>query len=114
MPGMRSKAPNKIKNLIRMIVKLHKTNDGRRVLAICDDDLLCKRFEEGNKQLDLTSDFYRGEKKNEKEAVEMIKGTYMVNIVGEEGINLALNLGIVDKKQIIKIKNIPHAQAILE
>lgn len=114
MPGMRRKASDKIKDLNRMIVKAHKTEDRRRILAICDDELLCKKFEEGNKQLDLTSGFYKGEKKSEKETVEMIKGTYMVNIVGEESIKLALNLGIVDKKHIIKIKDIPHAQAILE
>ncbi|MBU0628349.1 MAG: DUF424 family protein [Nanoarchaeota archaeon] len=97
-----------------MIVKVHKTDDGRKVLAICDDGLLRKKFEEGNNQLDLTSSFYNGEAKNEKETIEMIKGTYMVNIVGEGSIKLALNLGIVDKKNIIKIKDIPHAQAILE
>jgi len=46
-----------------MIVKSHSTGDGRKVIAICDDSLLGKKFEEGDKQLDLTSEFYQGQKK---------------------------------------------------
>lgn len=44
-----------------MIVKMHKTQDNRIVLAVCDNDLLDKKFEEGKMQLDLTSYFYKGE-----------------------------------------------------
>lgn len=97
-----------------MIVKAHKTPDGRKILAVCDDDLLGKRFEEGNKQLDLTSGFYRGKEKSEEEIGGMIIGSYIINLVGEESIKLALKLNIVNEKNIIRIKGIPHAQAILE
>ena len=96
-----------------MIIKEHKTEDERKILAICDSDLVCKRFEEGNRQIDLNSGFYNGEEKSEKEAANMIKGAYLVNIVGEKSIKMAIDMGIVDKKNIIKIKGIPHAQAII-
>lgn len=97
-----------------MIIKVHKTIDGRKIVAICDNELIGKKFEEGKLQLDLSSSFYNGEEKSEDDIIELIRGSYIVNIVGEKGISLALKLGIVDKKNIIKIKNIPHAQAILE
>ncbi len=97
----------------RMIVKVHKTQDGRRIVAICDNDLIGKKFEEGNLQLDLSSSFYQGEEMSEKGVMELIKGSCMVNIVGEKSIKLAVKLGIVGKKGIIKIKNTPHAQVIL-
>ena len=42
-----------------------------------------------------------------------MKGSCLVNIVGEKSINLAIKLGIIDKDKIIKIKNIPHVQAIM-
>ena len=98
----------------KMIVKVHKTQGKRKLLAICDNDLIGKKFEEKNLQLDLTVDFYKGEEKSEKELIELIKDSYIVNIVGKKSINLAIKLGIVNKKNIIKIKNIPHAQTILE
>jgi len=97
-----------------MIIKVHKTQDGRRIIAICDNNLIGKKFEEKNLQLDLTSDFYKGEEKTKEEIIESIKGSYIVNIVGKKSISLAIKLGIINKDNIIKIKNIPHAQAILE
>jgi len=46
--------------------------------------------------------------------MDLIKDSYILNIVGEKSVDFALKLGVVDKKNIIKIKNIPHVQAILE
>ena len=46
-----------------MIVKIHKMPDGRSVIAVCDSNLLGKKFEEKNLQLDLTADFYKGSEK---------------------------------------------------
>lgn len=97
----------------RMIVKVHKTQDGRKIVAICDNDLIGKKFGEGNLQLDLSSSFYQGEEMSEKGVMESVKGCYVVNIVGEKSIKLAIKWGIVDKGNIIKIKNIPQVQAIL-
>ena len=98
----------------KMIVKVHKTPDGRKVVAICDNELVGKKFEEGKFQLDLSSSFYKGEEMDEEKARVLIKGSYILNIVGEKSIDFAMKLGIVKKESIIKIKNIPHAQAILE
>ncbi len=98
----------------RMIVKVHKTQDGRKIVAICDDELIGKKFEEGKLQLDLNSSFYKGEEMGEEKVVELVKGSCIVNIVGKKSMDFALKLGIVDTKNIIKIENIPHAQAILE
>ncbi len=96
-----------------MIVKIHRTNDGRNILAVCDSDLLGKKFEENDLQLDLTSNFYKGEEKNEQEVLELFKISPIINLVGEKSINLALKAKIIGKKHIIKIKNIPHAEALL-
>jgi hypothetical protein len=43
-----------------MILKEHKSHDGKCVIALCDDDILGKKFEENGLQLDLTSSFYKG------------------------------------------------------
>jgi len=96
-----------------MIIKIHKTPDGRNMVAICDNDLIGKKFEEKNLQLDLTSNFYNGEEKDEQSIIKLLKGAYIINLVGNKAIEMALNLKIITKENIIKIKNIPHAQAIL-
>lgn len=97
-----------------MIIKVHKTPDGKKIITICDSDLIGKKFEEKNLQLDLTSNFYKGEEKNEDEIAGFLKGSCLVNIVGGKSIKLAIKLGIIDGNNVIKIKNIPHVQAIIE
>ncbi len=111
MPAERD-TPSKLR--YRMIIKVHKTQDGRKITALCDNDLIGKKFEEKNLQLDLTSNFYKGEEKTKEEIIELIKGSYILNLAGKKSTNLAIKLGIIRKENIIKIKNIPHAQAILE
>jgi len=97
-----------------MIVKVHKTIDGRKILAICDNELIGRKVEEGKLQLDLNSDFYKGEEKNEKDIIEMLKDCYIINVVGEKSVGFVLKLRVVNKEDVIKIKNVPHVQAILE
>ncbi len=95
-----------------MIVKIHKNEHGRDVVAVCDDNLLGKKFEEGKLQLDLTSNFYKGEIKDEDETGDIIRNAYIVNIVGEKSVAVALKEGIIEKHHVIKIAGIPHAQAV--
>lgn len=95
-----------------MIAKVHNI-DGRKIVAICDSGLIGKKFEENNLRLDLTSGFYKGEEKSERDIINLIKGAYIVNIVGDKSINLAEKAGIVDPKCVIRIRKIPHAQAIV-
>jgi len=95
-----------------MIVKIHN-RDGNVLIAICDSELLGKKFSEGNKQLDLTSTFYKGTEVDEKKLKEDIKRAYILNIVGKKSINFALKEGIIQKEHIITIQDIPHAQALL-
>lgn len=94
-----------------MIVKVHKTAD-RTILAICDENLLNKKFEEGGLQLDLTSDFYKGREKPEQEIFELIKKAGIINAVGEKCIRFLLKNKMISKENIIKIKDIPHVQVV--
>lgn len=97
----------------RMIVNIHKTSDGRRIIAVCDSELIGKKFEEHSLQLDLTSNFYKGEEKNEQEILELFKTASMINLVGKKSVELGIKTNIIDKKNIIKIKDVPHVQALL-
>jgi len=109
------KKHNKIKNLkkiTKMIVKIHKTKERQMLLVVCDSDLIGKKFEEGGSQLDLTSNFYKGKEKSNQEISDLMRNSYMINIVGENSVKLAIKEEIIDSKSIRKISNIPYAQCV--
>lgn len=96
-----------------MIVKIHKTQDGKKIVAICDKELIGKEFKEKNIQLDLSSNFYRGEEESEEDIKKIFYGAYIVNMAGKKAVNLGKKEGIVLESNIIYVQKIPHAQAIL-
>lgn len=97
-----------------MIVKVHK-NEGRTIVAVCDDELLGKKFEQGNKQLDLTSDFYKGDQYTDKQLVgDMIRNADVINLVGTISVSLGIDEGLIEKENVVNIDGIPHAQAAIE
>ncbi len=97
-----------------MIVKIHK-KDGRTVVAVCDDNLLGQKIEDGELQLDLSSDFYKGTSYSDKILVrDIMRNADVLNVVGKTAVALALEEGLIDKMHIITIKGIPHAQASIE
>ena len=95
-----------------ILAKVHQA-DGKTVLAICDKDLLGKRYIEGNSQLDLTTEFYKGDPMDDRDAlVEMMRHANMVMMVGKESVGLGLSAGIITEENIKKITGIPHAQVV--
>ncbi len=98
-----------------MLVKIHKSY--RKIVAICDAEFLGKKFEQGNRQLEIKKEFYGGEKKNEKQVIEIIElessedATF--NLVGAKAVDVGIKAGIISKEGIIKIRGIPHALALL-
>jgi len=98
-----------------MIVKIIKSY--RDIVAICDSELLGKKFEEGKFQLDVKESFFNGEETDEEKAIEIMqdmeKEDALFNIVGEKAINAALKAGIIKQEGIGKISNIPFALILL-
>lgn len=94
-----------------MYIKIHEAY--RLIVALCDSDILGKKFEEGNMQLDISERFYKGEELKKEEIVELIKryarddATFI--IAGKESISAAMEAGIISKDAPKKIAGIPHA-----
>jgi len=95
-------------------IKVHKSY--KLVVAMCDSNLLGKKFEQDKLQLDLVERFYKGEELSFEEAKKhMEKHTLddaTFNIVGEEAIKAAMETGIIEQAHIGKIDNIPYTIAI--
>ena len=83
-----------------------------KVVAICDNDLIGKEFDEGELYLKISESFYNGESKTIEEVEEIMINEDNLNLVGEKTIKIALNLKLINEKNIIKVQGVPHAQII--
>jgi len=86
-------------------------------VAVCDSELIDKKFEEGDRQLDLTGTFFKGEEKSTEEARKILvharaeDATF--NFVGEKSVDIAKELSIAKDSGIIKIQDVPVALVLL-
>ena len=94
-----------------MQIKIHEAY--RKVVALTDTMLIGKTFSEDIKQIEVKPKFFKGEEKNKKELIKILKDLEKedatFNIVGEESIQTALQAGIISKQGIIKIQEVPIA-----
>ncbi len=81
------------------------------LLVITDKNLLGRRIEEGNLQLDLRSQFYQGEEKSKAEIENLMEKARDIMFTGKEAVALGIEADLVDIKKILYIKRVPYAQA---
>jgi len=100
---------------MKIFIKIHKTY--RNVVALCDVELIGKKFEEGKRQLYLRENFYKGKEVELDEAIKILKKQSIedatFNIVGENSIKAAIKADIINKTSIDKIKNIPFTLVLI-
>lgn len=93
-----------------MYIKIHESY--RKVVAICDSEIIGNIYEEGKMQLDVRENFYKGEEVSD-EIVDELKiykeDDATFNIVGEKSIKLALDSGIITKENVGQVQGIPFA-----
>lgn len=96
-----------------MIVKIHERKEGS-VVCVIDKELLGKKFEEDDLQLDLSSNFYKGEVRLPEEIGDLMRNAHGVNLVGEKTIKLAIDEGIIVEEVVKKIAGIPYYQGSVD
>ena len=82
------------------------------LIGACDENLLGKRFEEGKFQLEITKEFYGGERIDIKTFKKYLLEATIANLVGNLTIKCAIESGIINPDCVIKIGGIPHAQMV--
>ncbi len=86
---------------------------GRNVmLAICDCELLGKTLRQGKIVFHVKDEFYNGGKLAIDEAVRMIENSTIVNMVGKNCVERAIEKGYVHPEAVLQIEGIPHAQIV--
>jgi uncharacterized protein len=94
-----------------MLVKIHTAND-RKVISIADKDLLGKEFEEGDKYLKISEQFYGGEDLDGRDILKLINDSSSINIVGKESISFAVENKIVERDNVLNVEGVPCAIVI--
>jgi len=98
-----------------MLVRIIKTY--RDVVAICDSELLGKKFQEGKFQLDVKESFFGGEETTEEKTIDIIKQMSLedatFNIVGKESIDVALKAEIISKEHVKEVQGVPFALTLI-
>ncbi len=98
-----------------VLVKIHQIY--REVVAVCDSDILGKKFEDNKMQIEINKEFYGGDEMQNDKVLELLKEKNQedacFNFVGKQSIKLAIQAGIVDKDRVIIIQNIPHAMSLI-
>lgn len=83
------------------------------LLAACDKELLGKKFEEEDIQLDVSESFYGGDQCNSERICDHIKRSNVVNLVGENIIDAVIDAGFGDEHDILWIGGVPHLQLLM-
>jgi hypothetical protein len=94
-----------------MIVAVHHA-DGRKTVAVCDESLLGKKFEETDVQLDLSSEYFKGSLMNAEQLSRVLVDAASAYFVGEQSTSYAVEKGLAAKTDIQMIAKIPHVQVI--
>jgi len=87
--------------------------EGECIVAICDRELLGKRFEDGELQIHVSEGFYKGELVTLEEGLQALRQATIANLVGERIVAGALKAQLIHEHAIIRIQNIPHAQFVV-
>ncbi|MBR9679697.1 MAG: DUF424 family protein [Candidatus Altiarchaeota archaeon] len=82
------------------------------VLAMADQGLMDKRFEQGEMILEISS-FYRGKLVAPEQAAKLTGSANIINAVGEKTIKLLSDAGLITKENSKTIEGVPHIQIVM-
>lgn len=83
---------------------------GEVMVSVCDCDILGKSL--GSSGFEVKKDFYGGKKCTGEGLREILGKATIINAVGKKTIDFLIKEKVIDKKKIIIIDGVPHAQVI--
>jgi uncharacterized protein len=105
-----SEMPEEI-NRKYMCLKIHE--QGRETLiAVCDCDILGKKFTEGHLRMEVSNDFFGEELASCSEIESALSRATMANFVGCKAVEHAISLGYVERENVLSIDGILYAQMV--
>jgi len=96
---------------LEVYAKLSKCGE-HVLLAACDEELLGEILRDGKIVFNVGEEFYKGTKIPVEDAVELIRESTVVNMVGPNIVNKAIEQGLVHPDAVLNICGVPHAQIV--
>ncbi|MBS3098676.1 DUF424 family protein [Candidatus Pacearchaeota archaeon] len=94
-----------------MLIKIHESY--RKIAAVCDKEIVGKKFEEGKRQLDVKESFYKGEEIDEESLIwklqDLARDDATFNIVGNKSVSAAMKSGVISKGDVGEIDGVKFA-----
>lgn len=85
----------------------------QRLVAACDEELLGTVHSEGQFRLDVTPKFYDGLRVGGDDLQAYLQSCTVANLVGPRTVELAVEMGLVDPANVLRIGGVPHAQVLV-
>jgi hypothetical protein len=82
------------------------------LLATCDEELLGETLKDGKLVFTVREEFYKGPKMPVEDAVELMKESSVVNMIGASIVQKAIEKGLVHPEAVLNICGVPHAQIV--
>ena len=82
------------------------------LLAICDEELLGETLKDGKLVFKVREEFYEGPKMPVNDAIELIKESSVINMIGPNIVQKAIEKGLVHPEAVLIICGVPHAQIV--
>ena len=92
-----------------MYVKIHKS-EHTEIVAACDESLLGKKIRDGDLELHITKEFYKGDLKSKEEVIKLLKSAQSANLIGEESVSAGIEAKIISEESIATVGGVKHAQ----
>jgi uncharacterized protein len=92
-------------------LKSYNTDKGT-MIACCDEGLMGKTFRQGRLKISVENSFYGTSLLPLAEALFLLDGADILNLVGGDIIEAAIEKGIVHPDAVISIGGIPHVQVM--
>ncbi len=78
-----------------------------QIINICDLNILGKEISQGDFTINISREYYYSEEITNEDAVNLLKSSSIINLVGKDIVDLAVGLNLAKKASVKTIENIP-------
>jgi len=93
-----------------MFLRAHRVPDGTEVVAVCDSELINTTQSFGSISVEVHESFYGSTPADDADVREALRTAENVNLIGEQAVGIAVDMGLVERSACIMIGDVPHAQ----
>ncbi|MBT3940874.1 DUF424 family protein [Candidatus Woesearchaeota archaeon] len=92
--------------------KIHESHAGY-LIAACDKSICGKTLKSKGLEFHVNPRFYKDKTASPTQMKKLLQIASSANLIGKDVVQLAVDLGLIDKENVIKIQGIPHAQVVV-